>query len=212
MCLDETSQQQSLPWATTWGEGETGLRCPPRPGAAGVPDYEYERKGVSKLFMLFAPLVRAVGRVAAGGSHRSANEVRLGRAVKQLVDDDYADKDRIVLVMDNLNTHRPASLYQAFEPVEARHIAERVEIHYTPKPLATRLDRVAGSWVNRAEIEIGVMVRQCLDRRIADQSVLPREVGAWQQQRNQDAIRVDWRFTTEDARIKLRSLYPSFQN
>ena len=135
-----------------------------------------------------------------------------GRAVKQLVDDDYADKDRIVLVMDNLNTHRPASLYQAFEPVEARHIAERVEIHYTPKPLATRLDRVAGSWVNRAEIEIGVMVRQCLDRRIADQSVLPREVGAWQQQRNQDAIRVDWRFTTEDARIKLRSLYPSFQN
>ena len=96
--------------------------------------------------------------------------------------------------------------------MEARRIAERVEIHYTPKPLATRLDRVAGSWLNRAEIEIGVMVRQCLDRRIPDQSVLPREVGAWQRQRNQDAIRVDWRFTTEDARIKLKSLYPSSQN
>ena len=95
--------------------------------------------------------------------------------------------------------------------MEARRIAERVEIHYTPKPLATRLDRVAGSWVNRAEIEIGVMVRQYLDRRIADQSVLPREVGAWQRQRNQDAIRVDWRFTTEDARIKLKSLYTSIQ-
>ena len=135
-----------------------------------------------------------------------------GRAVKQLVDEDCADKDRIVLVMDNLNTHRPASLYEAFEPAEARRIAERVEIHYTPKPLATRLDRVAGSWLNRAEIEIGVMVRQCLDRRIPDQSVLPREVGAWQRQRNQDAIRVDWRFTTEDARIKLKSLYPSSQN
>ena len=119
------------------------------------------------------------------------------------MDEDYADKDRIVLVMGNLNTHRPASLYEAFEPAEARRIAERLEIHYTPKH---------GSWLNRAEIEIGVMVRQCLDRRIADQSVLPREVGAWQQQRNQDAIPVDWRFTTEDARIKLKSLYPSSQN
>ena len=108
-----------------------------------------------------------------------------------------------MLVMDNLNTHHPASLYQAFEPAEARRIAQRLEIHYTPKH---------GSWLNMAEIEIGVLDRQCLDQRIADQSVLPREVGAWQQQRNQDAIRVDWRFTTEDARIKLRSLYPSFQN
>ena len=125
------------------------------------------------------------------------------RAVKQLVDEDYADKDRVVLVMDNLNTHRPASLYEAFEPAEARRIAERLEIHYTPKH---------GSWLNMAEIEIGVMVRQCLDRRIPDQSVLQREVGAWQQQRNQDAIPVDWRFTTEDARIKLKSLYPSLQH
>ena len=134
------------------------------------------------------------------------------RVVKRLVEQDYPDRKRIVLVMDNLNTHHPASLYEAFEPSEARRIAERVEIHYTPKALATRSSRVAGSWLNMAEIEIGVMVRQCLDRRIADQSVLRREVAAWQQQRNQDAIRVDWRFTTEDARIKLRSLYPSSQN
>ena len=103
-------------------------------------------------------------------------------------------------VMDNLNTHHPASLYQAF--AEARRIAERLEIHYTPKH---------GSWLNMAEIEIGVLARQCLDRRVPDQSVLRREVGAWQQQRNRDTVRVDWRFTTADARIKLKSLYPSLQ-
>ena len=97
----------------------------------------------------------------------------------------------------------PSSLYEEFEPAEARRIAERLEIHYTPKH---------GSWLDMAEIEIGVMARQCLDRRIPDQSVLRREVGAWQHQRNQDTIRVDWRFTTEDARIKLKSLYPSIQH
>ena len=121
--------------------------------------------------------------------------------VKQLVDEDYPHKDRIVLVMDNLNTHHPASLYEAFEPAEARRIAERLEIHYTPKH---------GSWLDMAEIEIGVMARH-LDRRILDQSALRREVRARQQQRNRDAIGVDWRFTAADARIKLRSLYPSIQ-
>ena len=121
---------------------------------------------------------------------------------KAPLDVDYADKDRIVLVMDNLNTHHPASLYEAFEPAEARRIAERLEIHYTPKH---------GSWLNMAEIEIGVLSRQCLDRRIPDQEVLRREVEAWQGQRNREAVRVDWRFTTEDARIKLKSLYPSIQ-
>ena len=135
-----------------------------------------------------------------------------GRAVKQLVDEDCADKDRIVLVMDNLSTHRPASLYEVFEPAEARRIAERVEIHYTPKPLATRSSRVAGSWLNMAEIELGVLARQCLDRRIPDEEVLAHETEAWQDRRNRDTIRVDWRFTTEDARIKLKSLYPSSQN
>ena len=114
------------------------------------------------------------------------------------MDEDYADRERIVLVMDNLNTHHPSSLYEAFEPAEARRIAERLEIHYTPKH---------GSWLNMAEIEIGVM--KC-HRRIPDPSVLRREAAAWPQ-RNRDGIRVDWRFTTADARIKLKSLYPSIQ-
>ena len=124
------------------------------------------------------------------------------RVVRKLVDEDYPDKERIVLVMDNLNTHHPASLYQAFEPAEARRIAERLEIHYTPKH---------GSWLNMAEIELGVLARQCLDRRIPGQVVLEQETKAWQNQRNRDSIRVDWRFTTKDARIKLKSLYPSLQ-
>ena len=146
--------------------------------------------------MLFAPL--------EGWRRVEVTERRTrtdwAEVVRKLVDEDYADKERIVLVMDNLNTHHPSSLYEAFEPAEARRIAERLEIHYTPKH---------GSWLNMAEIEIGVMARQCLDRRIPDRSVLRREAAAWQTQRNQDAVRVDWRFTTADARIKLKSLYPS---
>ena len=148
--------------------------------------------------MLFAPL-EGWRRVEVTDRR---TRVDWARVVQQLVDVDYADKDRIVLVMDNLNTHHPASLYEAFEPAEARRIAERLEIHYTPKH---------GSWLNMAEIEIGVLSRQCLDRRIPDQEVLRREVEAWQGQRNREAVRVDWRFTTEDARIKLKSLYPSIQ-
>ena len=178
------------------GVKETRRPRPARPGAAGSYDYEYERNGVSNLFMLFAPL-EGWRRVEVTDRRTKADWARV---VKQLVDEDYPHKERIVLVMDNLNTHHPASLYEAFEPAEARRIAERLEIHYTPKH---------GSWLDMAEIEIGVMARQCLDRRIPDQSVLRREVGAWQQQRNRDAIRVDWRFTTDDARIKLKSLYPA---
>ncbi len=172
---------------------------PPRAGAARACDYEYRRNGVSSLFMLFAPLE---------GWHRvevtdRRTRVDWARVVQQLVDVDYADKDRIVLVTDNLNTHHPTSLYEAFESAEARRIAERLEIHYTPKH---------GSWLNMAEIEIGVLSRQCPDRRIPDQPVLRREVEVWQGQRNREAVRVDWRFTTEDARIKLKSLYPSIQH
>ena len=189
VCLDETSKQQVK---------ETRLPRPARPGAAGIYDYEYERNGVSNMFMLFAPLE---GWCRVEVTDRRT-KVDWARVVRKLVDEDYADKDRIVLVMDNLNTHHPASLYEAFEPAEARRIAERLEIHYTPKH---------GSWLNMAEIEIGVLARQCLDRRIPDQGALRREAGAWQQQRNRDGIRVDWRFTTADARIKLKSLYPSLQ-
>ena len=122
--------------------------------------------------------------------------------VRKLVDEDFPHKERIVLVMDNLNTHHPASLYEAFEPAEAQRIAQRLEIHYTPKH---------GSWLNMAESELGVLARQCLDRRIPSREVLERETDAWQQRRNQEGIRADWRFTTQDARIKLKSLYPSLQ-
>ena len=165
----------------------------------GSYDYEYERNGESNLFMLFAPL-EGWRRVEVTDRR---TKVDWAQVVKRLVDEDYPDKDRIVLVMDNLNTHHPSSLYEAFDPAEARRIAERLEIHYTPKH---------GSWLDMAEIEIGVMSRQCLDRRIPDQRTLRREAAAWQDRRNQEAIKVDWRFTTADARIKLKSLYPSIQN
>ena len=190
VCLDETSKQQVK---------ETRLPRPVRTGAAGIYDYEYQRNGVSNLFMLFAPL-EGWRRVAVTDRRTRADWARV---VKQLVEEDYPDKDRIVLVLDNLNTHHPASLYEAFEPAEARRIAERLEIHYTPKQ---------GSWLNMAAIEIGVLARQCLDRRIPDQGVLRREAAAWQQQCNRDTIRVGWRFTAADARIKLKSLYPSIQH
>ena len=190
VCLDETSKQQVK---------ETRRPRPARPGTTGCYDCEYERNGVSNLFMLFAPL-EGWRRVEVTDRRTKADWARV---VRQLVDEDYPHKDRIVLVMDNLNPHHPSSLYDAFESAEARRIAERLEVHYTPKH---------GSWLDMAEIEIGVMARQCLDRRIPDQSVLRREVGGWQQQRNRDAIRVDWRFTTSDARIKLKSLYPSIQH
>ena len=123
--------------------------------------------------------------------------------MRKLVDEGYPEKERIVLVMDNLNTHHPSSLYEAFEPAEARRIAESLEIHYTPKH---------GSWLNMAESELAVLAsRQCLDRRIPSQNVLKHETGAWQEQRNRDGIRANWRFTTQDARIKLKSLYQSIQ-
>ena len=189
VCLDETSKQLVK---------ETRQPLPPQPRAAMAYDYEYQRNGVSNRFMLFAPL--------EGWRRVEVTERRTrtdwARVVRKLVDEDYPGKERIVLVMDNLNTHHPASLYQAFELAEARRIAERLEIHYTPKH---------GSWLNMAEIELGVLARQCLDRRIPGQVVLEQETKAWQNQRNRDSIRVDWRFTTKDARIKLKSLYPSLQ-
>ena len=189
VCMDETSKQQVR---------ETRTPRPAAPGAVASYDYEYERNGVSSLFMLFAPL-EGWRRVEV---RERRTKVDWAHVIKRLVDEDYADRERIVLVMDNLNTHKKSSLYEAFEPAEARRISERLEIHYTPKH---------GSWLNMAEIEIGALSRQCLDRLIADREVLSREVEAWQKRRNRDAVRVDWRFTTEDARIKLKSLYPSIQ-
>ena len=189
VCLDETSKQLV---------GETRQSRPPRPGSVMAYDYEYQRQGVSNLFMLFAPL-EGWRRVEVTDRR---TKVDWAEVVRKLVDEDYPDRERIVLVMDNLNTHHLASLYEAFEPAEARRIAERLEIHYTPKH---------GSWLNMAELELGVLAGQCLDRRIPSRGILEQETGAWENQRNRQGFRADWRFTTEDARIKLKSLYPSIQ-
>ena len=189
VCMDETSKQCVK---------ETRTPLAPEPGKSERFDYEYERNGVSNLFMLSAPIL-GWRHVKVTDRHTKIDWAHL---IKDLVDEHFPEK-RIILVMDNLNTHKLSSLYSAFEPVEARRIAERLEIHYTPKH---------GSWLDMAEIEIGVMSRQCLNRRIPDQETLRAEIDAWQERRNQKAIRVDWRFTTQDARIKLKSLYPSILN
>jgi DDE superfamily endonuclease len=188
VCVDETSKQQVK---------ETRA---PLPGQVGKPrryDYEYERNGVSNLFMLFAPL--------EGWRHVKVTDRRtnvdFAQCLKDLVDRHFPQAQKIVLMSDNLNTHKPAALYEAFSPQEARRIIEKIEWHHTPKH---------GSWLNMAEIELSVLQRQCLDRRIPDQERLTREVAAWEHKRNQDAVKVNWRFTTEDARIKLKKLYPSF--
>lgn len=188
ICMDETSKQQTK---------ETRTALPMRPGEPEIFDFEYERNGVSNLFMLFAPL-EGWRHVKVTDRHTKTDWAHL---IKELVDEHYPDK-KIILVMDNLNTHKLGSLYEAFAPEEARRIAERLEIHYTPKH---------GSWLDMAEIEIGVLSRQCLNRRIPDQDTLRAEINAWQELRNQKAIGVNWRFTTADARIKLKTLYPSIQ-
>jgi DDE superfamily endonuclease len=188
VCRDETSKQQVK---------ETRA---PLPGQVGKPrryDYEYERNGVSNLCMLFAPL--------EGWRHVKVTDRRtnvdFAHCLKDLVDRHFPQAQKIVLMSDNLNTHKPAALYEAFSPQEARRIVEKIAWHHTPKH---------GSWLNMAEIELSVLQRQCLDRRIPDQERLTREVAAWEHKRNQDAVQVNWRFTTEDARIKLKKLYPSF--
>jgi DDE superfamily endonuclease len=189
VCLDETSRQL-LAQVT-----------PPRPVAPGQPareDYEYQRRGVCNLFVVCEPL--AGWRDVMVSDRRT--RIDWAHCVKDLVDVHYPHAERIVLVQDNLNTHTPASLYETFEPVEAKRLADRLELHYTPKH---------GSWLNMAEIELAVLAEQCLDRRLADRATLEREVAAWQAARNADGRGVDWRFTTEDARIKLKHLYPAIQ-
>jgi hypothetical protein len=187
VCMDETSKQLIK---------ET--RCPiaPKPGRPARYDYEYDRNGVCNLFMFFEPL--------AGKRHVSVTERRTkadwAMQIKQLLDVHYPAAKKVTLVMDNLNTHTGASLYEVFQPNEARRLLDRLEIHYTPKH---------GSWLNIAEIELGVLSRQCLDRRIPDKATLTTEVAAWQKRRNFSEAKVDWRFTTAEARIKLKHLYPT---
>jgi transposase len=189
VCIDETSKQLVA---------ETRRPIPAAPGQPARVDYEDERQGTANLFMVCEPLA---GQRRVKVTERRTS-VDFAQLVREVLDEQYPEVEKLVLVMDNLITHKPASLYEAFEPAEARRLWERLEIHYTPKH---------GSWLNMAETEFSVLASQCLNRRIPDQSLLRREVAAWEQQRNAAECRVDWRFTTEDARIKLKRLYPSIQ-
>jgi hypothetical protein len=186
ICLDEASKQLI---------GEVIEPIPAEPGRPERFDYEYTRNGTANLFMVSEPLT--------GWRHVEVTDRRtavdFAELVRDLVEEVYPDAEKVVLVMDNLNTHKLASLYQAFPPERARRIAERLEIHHTPKH---------GSWLNMAEIELSVLARQCLDRRIETREELEREVAAWEEERNERGVEIRWRFTTADARIKLRRLYP----
>jgi len=189
VCLDETSKQLLR---------DTRAGRPPAPGRPSRVDYEYEREGVMNLFLCCEPL--AGQRWVEVTARRTRRD--WAQQIQQLVDVRYPDAERIVLILDNLNTHTPGALYDVFAPTEAKRLADKLEIHYTPKH---------GSWLNIAEIELSVLSRQCLDRRVPDAATLAREVAAWQERRNAVTCTVDWRFTTADARIKLKRLYPSLQ-
>ena len=187
VCLDEASRQLI---------GEVAQPLPARPGQPARVDYEYVRNGTANLFMLSEPLL--------GWRHVEVTERRTARdfaeVVRWLVEDVHDEAERVVLVVDNLNTHKPASLYEAFPPERARRVLEKVEWHYTPKH---------GSWLNMAEIELSVLGRQALGERMAGREQLARATGAWQEDRNERGVQAKWRFTTADARIKLHKLYPS---
>ncbi len=186
VCFDESNKEQHI-------EVETAL--PMEPGQPQRYESTFERNGVSNLFMFFAPLLN--------WRHVKVTERRTSRdwaqCMKDLVDIHFPDAETIAIVMDNLNTHTPAALYAAFAPEEAKRIWDRLEFHYTPKH---------GSWLNMAEIELSVLSRQCLNRRIPDQEALVWETAAWEARRNAAAATVEWRFTAADARIKLKKLYP----
>lgn len=189
VCFDESSKQQVK---------EVRTPLPVVPGEPARYDTEYERNGVSNLFMFFAPL--------ENWRHVKVTDQRTARdwahCMRELVDVHFPDAERITVIEDNLNTHTPASLYAAFAPEEAKRIWDKLEFHHTPKH---------GSWLNMAEIELSILSRQCLDRRIPDQETLRAEVAAWEAERNGSGTTVNWRFTTADARIKLKHLYPSIE-
>ncbi len=186
VCLDETSRQLIE---------ETRVPIAVKPGEPKKVDYEYRRNGVVDLFMIFEPL--------AGQRHVMITDSRkrtdFANCIEMIEDEYYPNCEKIVLVMDNLNTHSIASLYTAFPPEKARRLAEKLEIHYTPKH---------ASWLDMAEIEIGIMSRQCLSDYLANKDKIEAEVLAWCKKRNSNNSKVDWQFTTSDARIKLKRLYP----
>ena len=189
ICLDEAGRELVA---------DTRAPLPLKPGRPARRDFEYGRAGACNVFMLYAPWL--------GVRHALVRERRtrldFAAVVKTLCDELYPQAKKIILVMDQLNTHHAASLYEAFAPAEARRLAKRLEIHHPPKH---------GSWLNMAEVELSVLARQCLDRRLPSQQALAAEVAAWQRERNAARAKTDWRFTTADARIKLARLYPSTQ-
>jgi len=187
VCLDEGRKQLV---------GEVRGPWPAGPGRPERYDAEYVRRGVASLFLAIEPLT---GRIDVEARERQTAH-DFAHVLRRLADEVYPDAERIVLVLDNLVTHSPSALYQAFAPDEARRITERLEIHYTPKH---------GSWLNIAEIGLSILSRQCLRRRIPDMASLEKEVDVWQERHNANLAPVDWRFTTEDARVKLKRLYPS---
>ncbi len=189
VCMDETSKQLV---------GEVRHPIPAQPGRPARVDYEYERKGTANIFLFTEPLQG--WRWAPVTKRRTRQD--WAHAIKELLDVHYPEAKVVILVMDNLNTHSVSSLYETFDPVEARRLARRLEIHHTPKH---------GSWLNVAEIELQVLSRQCLDRRIPEIAALQKEVAAWENERNDSTVGVNWRFTTPDARIRLRHLYPQLQ-
>jgi hypothetical protein len=187
VCLDETSRQLVA---------EVRAPLPAQPGRPARHDPEYARAGVVNCFLVTAPL-RGWRQVLLS---QQRTRIDWAHCIKELVDVHYPDAEGIVLVMDQLNTHSPASLYEAFSPAEAKRLADKLEIHYTPKH---------GSWLNMAEIELSVLQRQCLERRLGDRVTIKQEVAAWVAARNGAASSIDWRVTTTDARIKLKRLYPA---
>jgi hypothetical protein len=189
VCLDEASRQLI---------GEVVQPLPAAPGRPARFDHEYVRNGTANLFMAFEPLLG--WRAVQVTERRTAKD--FAEVVRWLVEEAHEDAEQVVLVCDNLNTHKPASLYEAFPPEQARRIAQRIEWHYTPQH---------GSWLNMAEIELSVLQRQALDRRIAGREQMAGIVSAWEDERNERGAEVKWRFTTADARIKLHKLYPSLQ-
>jgi hypothetical protein len=172
---------------------------PARPGKPLQVDYEYQRNGVANVFMFFEPLL--------GQRHVRVTHTRTrldwAEAMRELSDEIHPEAEKIIVVLDNLNTHTPSAFYLAFEPAEARRLVNRFEFHFTPKH---------GSWLNMAEIELSVLSRRCINRRIPEVDTLRHEVLAWAKDRNSNIVKVDWRFSTTDARIKLRRLYPKIHD
>jgi hypothetical protein len=187
VCVDETSKQLIV---------ETRTPIPAKPGQPRRVDYEYKRNGTANLFMMFAPLEG--WRDVKVTDQRTA--VDYAQVLKELSDTHFPQASKIVLVQDNLSTHKPASLYEAFPAAEARRLVERFEWHYTPKH---------GSWLDMAESELSVLSSQCLDRRVPDKDTLTKEVAAWRNERNKTHAKADWQFTNADARVKLKRLYPT---